>query len=214
MKFIGEYERIGDYSINILQCAQRIHEEEITLSKNAWNELDQLEKCADKALTIAGDAFASEDAGLAAQVEPLEETVDEMLDALRERHIGRLKQGDCSIEGGVVFLDVLTERISEPLLQHRRQRPRPQARCRPRRRVQPPVWTPPARPTLRLWASRPPPRPEFSCLSLRPPAAGAFFCPALSLNSTRRISCDFAFFPREARAFAGVFLAPHPSLMV
>ena len=52
---------------------------------------------------------------LAAQVEPLEETVDEMCDALRERHIGRLKQGDCSIEGGVVFLDVLTntERISD-----------------------------------------------------------------------------------------------------
>ena len=115
LKFISEYERIGDYSINILQCAQRIHEEEITLSKNAWNELDQLEKCANKALTIAGDAFASEDADLAAQVEPLEETVDEMCDALRERHIGRLKQGDCSIEGGVVFLDVLTntERISD-----------------------------------------------------------------------------------------------------
>ena len=115
LKFISEYERIGDYSINILQCAQRIHEEAITLSKNAWNELDQLEKCADKALTIAGDAFASEDADLAAQVEPLEETVDEMCDALRERHIGRLKQGDCSIEGGVVFLDVLTntERISD-----------------------------------------------------------------------------------------------------
>ena len=115
LKFISEYERIGDYSINILQCAQRIHEEEITLSKSAWNELDQLQKCADKALTIAGDAFASEDAVLAAQVEPLEETVDEMCDALRERHIGRLKQGDCSIEGGVVFLDVLTntERISD-----------------------------------------------------------------------------------------------------
>ena len=115
LKFISEYERIGDYSINILQCAQRIHEEEITLSKSAWNELDQLQKCADKALSIAGDAFASEDAALAAQVEPLEETVDEMCDALRERHIGRLKQGDCSIEGGVVFLDVLTntERISD-----------------------------------------------------------------------------------------------------
>ena len=115
LKFISEYERIGDYSINILQCAQRIHDEEITLSKSAWNELDQLQKCADKALSIAGDAFASEDAALAAQVEPLEETVDEMCDALRERHIGRLKQGDCSIEGGVVFLDVLTntERISD-----------------------------------------------------------------------------------------------------
>ncbi len=115
LKFISEYERIGDYSINILQCAQRIHEEEITLSKNAWAELDQLEKCAGKALGVANDAFAAEDAVLAAQVEPLEQAVDEMCDALRERHIGRLKRGECSIEGGVVFLDVLTntERISD-----------------------------------------------------------------------------------------------------
>ena len=67
-------------------------------------------------MTADGVRFATtEDAVLAAQVEPLEETVDEMCDALRERHIGRLKQGDCSIEGGVVFLDVLTntERISD-----------------------------------------------------------------------------------------------------
>ena len=63
----------------------------------------------------ANDAFAAEDPALAAQVEPLEETVDEMCDALRERHIVRLKEGGCSIEGGVVFLDVLTntERISD-----------------------------------------------------------------------------------------------------
>ena len=115
LKFISEYERIGDYSINILQCAQRIQEEAIVLSRSAWNELAKLEACADEALTVAGDAFAKADPALAARVEPLEETVDEMCDALRERHIGRLKSGDCSIEGGVVFLDVLTntERISD-----------------------------------------------------------------------------------------------------
>ena len=115
LKFISEYERIGDYSINILHCAQRMQEEELTLSKSAWHELELLQQCATEVLTVTGDAFCREEAAAAQQVEPLEETVDQMCDALRERHIGRLKRGDCSIEGGVVFLDVLTntERISD-----------------------------------------------------------------------------------------------------
>ena len=115
LKFVGEYERIGDYSINILHSAQRVQENEVELSKSAWNELEALKKCAGQVLAEANDAFAAEDPALAAQVEPLEETVDEMCDALRERHIVRLKEGGCSIEGGVVFLDVLTntERISD-----------------------------------------------------------------------------------------------------
>ena len=52
---------------------------------------------------------------LAAQVEPLEETVDTICETLRTRHIQRLKEGKCQLESGIIFLDVLTnlERISD-----------------------------------------------------------------------------------------------------
>ena len=64
---------------------------------------------------VAGEAFTQADAALAAQVEPLEETVDRMCDVMREEHITRLKAGECGIEPGLLFLDVLTntERISD-----------------------------------------------------------------------------------------------------
>lgn len=115
LKFISEYERVGDYSINIMQCAQHARAEELNFSKQAKEELALLQAAVSEALRVTGEAFAANDPALAARVEPLEETVDQMCDALRERHLHRLKAGECSIESGIVFLDILTnvERISD-----------------------------------------------------------------------------------------------------
>ena len=115
LKFISEYERIGDYSINILQCARQAKEQELTFSKQARRELELLRAAVCETLELADGAFRQNDAALAARVEPLEEAVDQMCDALRERHLGRLKAGECSIESGIVFLDLLTnaERVSD-----------------------------------------------------------------------------------------------------
>ena len=115
LKFISEYERIGDYSINILQCARQVRDQELSFSKQARHELALLQGAVNEALQLAGEAFRQNDAALAARVEPLEEAVDEMCEALRERHLGRLKAGECSIESGIVFLDLLTnaERVSD-----------------------------------------------------------------------------------------------------
>lgn len=115
LKFISEYERIGDYSINILQCAQQLHEGELQFSPFAQRELALLQAAVQETLAVTNAAFHQGDPSIAARVEPLEETVDQLCDALRERHLTRLKDGACTIETGIVFLDILTnsERVSD-----------------------------------------------------------------------------------------------------
>ena len=78
-------------------------------------------------ITLA--AFQADDTVLAEQVEPLEETIDLMIDTLRERHILRLKNGVCAIESGIIFLEILTN-----LLQHCRAHRGQGIRGRPLRR--------------------------------------------------------------------------------
>ena len=69
----------------------------------------------ERILTLTNDAFENNDTRSASQVEPLEEVIDVMVERLRDQHIRRLKDGVCSIDTGVVFLDVLNnaERISD-----------------------------------------------------------------------------------------------------
>jgi len=73
----------------------------------AQKELILLEKAVERILTVTGEAFEGDDTQKAMQVEPLEEVIDVMVERLRDQHIRRLKDGVCSIDTGVVFLDVL-----------------------------------------------------------------------------------------------------------
>ena len=115
LKFVGEYERIGDYTVNLMDCARQLSEQEWSLSPTAKKQAALLFEAVDEVQRIASLAFVQTDADLAAQVEPLEETVDRMCDVMREEHIARLKGGECAIEPGLLFLDMLTnaERISD-----------------------------------------------------------------------------------------------------
>ncbi len=115
LKFIGEYERIGDYTINLMQCAQRLHDNEVHFSPAAEKQAELLFKAVADVQKLTNAAFAGQDAEMADRVEPLEETIDRMCEQLRELHIGRLKDGSCSVESGIIYLDMLTmlERISD-----------------------------------------------------------------------------------------------------
>ena len=115
LKFVGEYERIGDYTVNLMDCARQLSEQEWSFSPTAKKQAALLFEAVDEVQRIASLAFVQTDADLAAQVEPLEETVDRMCDVMREEHIARLKGGECAIEPGLLFLDMLTnaERISD-----------------------------------------------------------------------------------------------------
>ena len=115
LNFVTEFERIGDYAVNIMEKAEELEEKEASFSESATKELLLLENALDRILTLTNDAFDNNDMRMAAQVEPLEEVIDVMAERLRDQHILRLKDGVCSIDTGVVFLDVLNnaERISD-----------------------------------------------------------------------------------------------------
>ena len=115
LNFVTEYERIGDYAVNIMEKAQELEEKEASFSETAKNELGILDAALENILTLTVEAFENEDVRMARQVEPLEEIIDILVERLRDQHIKRLKDGACSIDTGVVFLDVLNnaERISD-----------------------------------------------------------------------------------------------------
>ena len=115
INFIVEYERIGDYAINVVERSGEMFDKEITFSESARRELSLVDNAIKEIMDITLAAFQADDTVLAEQVEPLEETIDLMIDTLRERHILRLKNGVCAIESGIIFLEILTnlERISD-----------------------------------------------------------------------------------------------------
>lgn len=115
LKLIGDFERIADHSVNIVESAEEINEKGFILSDEARDELSVICAAVEEVVNYARDAFANSDLTAAAHVEPLEEVVDDLKEALRSRHIRRLQRGQCSIEVGFVWADLLTglERISD-----------------------------------------------------------------------------------------------------
>lgn len=112
---IGDFERIGDHTCNLLNSAAELHEKKISFSDEAYKELVVLEEAVMETLQLTIVAFGTEDLRHAVRVEPLEEVIDYLCDELKNRHIARMQQGLCSLEKGFIYLDVLTnlERISD-----------------------------------------------------------------------------------------------------
>ena len=115
LNFVTEFERIGDYAVNIQEKAVELYEKEASFSDIAKNELKLLDSALEQILTRTNDAFENDDIALDRQVEPLEEVIDILVEKLRDGHIQRLKAGICYNATGEVFLVVLTnvERISD-----------------------------------------------------------------------------------------------------
>ena len=112
---IGDFERIGDHAMNILEAAQEIHDKKLHFSDKAKRELDVLFNALTEILEITMDAYCENNVSKAKMVEPLEEVIDVLIIEIKTKHIQRLKQGECSIELGFVLSDLLTdcERISD-----------------------------------------------------------------------------------------------------
>lgn len=115
LNFVIEYERIGDYAINVVDRSGEVFDKGIEFSPRARKELSLVDSAVKEILDITLEAFHGDSLERAAEVEPLEETIDLMIELLRESHIHRLKDGVCSIESGIIFLEILTnlERISD-----------------------------------------------------------------------------------------------------
>jgi len=112
---LSDFERIGDYAVNLSESAAALHEKGLSLSSQAQEELNSVCSAVGEALDQALEAYHSQSSEAAFRVEPLEEVVDLLTATLRERHVERLKAGTCTVEVGTQFLELLInlERISD-----------------------------------------------------------------------------------------------------
>ncbi len=112
---IGDFERISDHAVNIVDTAEEIHEKKIAFSAEARSELSRMTAAIVEIMDFTADAFANNDTDVAAKVEPIEQVIDVMKSTFKERHVARLQEGLCTIELGFVFNDLITnyERVSD-----------------------------------------------------------------------------------------------------
>ena len=112
---LSDFERIGDYAVNVSESAVVLHDRNITFSPQARAELERLTAAVGETLDKTVACYQSRQRTLAVQVEPLEEVVDLIAATLKNRHVERLKAGECTIELGPQFLELLInlERMSD-----------------------------------------------------------------------------------------------------
>jgi len=112
---IGNFERIGDYAVNILKTKRTMHEDKIHFSKEASKELEVMSSAVQEIITKATNAFIENDVAAAQTIEPLEQVIDNLKAELRARHTKRLQAGECTIETGMLFFDIINsfERIAD-----------------------------------------------------------------------------------------------------
>ena len=111
---ISDFERLGDHAVNISKVAQELHEKSRTFSEAAKYELDVLEQALIEITDLTVNSFVDEDLDTAATVEPLRELIGILCNDLKMRHIKRLRNGQCDLNTGFAFNDLLTnyERIA------------------------------------------------------------------------------------------------------
>ena len=115
LKVIGDFERIGDHAVNIVESAEELRDKHIEFTPAAKKELAVITAALTEVLDTSLKAFTEQDVRAARLVEPLEQVIDDLKQQLRTRHILRMKKGECSVEAGFVWSDLLTdlERVSD-----------------------------------------------------------------------------------------------------
>ena len=112
---IGDFERLGDHAVNVMELAEELYEKQIKFSTQAMDELNVMTAAILEIVHNTIQAFDTDSLAMAKRIEPLEQVVDELEQSLKERHIRRLQHGGCNIEQGFLYMDLLTnyERISD-----------------------------------------------------------------------------------------------------
>ncbi len=115
LKIMGDYERIADHALNILESAEELREKKLAFTKKAGEEYRVITGAVSEIVGLSLRAFVDKDLKAAYSIEPLEQVIDDLKEKMRTRHIHRMQQGDCSIEAGFVWSDLLTnlERTSD-----------------------------------------------------------------------------------------------------
>ena len=112
---VTEFERLGDHAMNIAEIATELNKNGNAFSKDALAELKILRELMNAILEYTNEAFKKQNLTAARHIEPLEEVVDEMVNALKDNHMERLRSGECGVFNGTEFFNLLSEveRISD-----------------------------------------------------------------------------------------------------
>ncbi len=115
LHMIGDFERISDHAVNVVESAEELNDKNVSFSDDAYAELAVMRRAISEITTITAESFAENDCDKAIHVEPLEQVVDDLRDKIKLRHTIRLQKNLCSIENGFVLSDLLTnlERVSD-----------------------------------------------------------------------------------------------------
>lgn len=106
---IGDYERIGDHAAYILKIAETMKNDDKRLSADAVEELKVIVKAVSEIFAMTLEAFRTDNITLAQEVEPLEAVIKKIIRKVKNRHIQRLKDGNCTAELSFMFSDLLND---------------------------------------------------------------------------------------------------------
>jgi phosphate:Na+ symporter len=114
-RVVKEFERLGDHAVNIAEDAKELSDNDTAFSEQALGELDIAFDLMKKILNYTIIGFERRDIEAAKHIEPLEEVMDDLTNTLHDNHLTRLREGNCSVQAGIVFLDILAnmERIAD-----------------------------------------------------------------------------------------------------
>lgn len=115
LHMIGDYERISDHAVNVVESVEELRDKKTMFSMDAQKEIGVLREALSMILGISCEACKANDIGKAAEVEPLEQVIDELIDKMKLNHVLRLQKNECTIELGFVLNDLLVnlERVSD-----------------------------------------------------------------------------------------------------
>ena len=115
LHIIGDFERISDHAVNIVESAEEIRDKKLEFSADAKAELNVLRRAVSDIIDLAETSFKNNDIKLAVNIEPLEQVVDDLRDKIKLNHIIRLQKSECTIEHGFILADLLNnfERVSD-----------------------------------------------------------------------------------------------------
>ena len=110
-----DFERITDHALNIMQSCQQMDDDKMSFSESAMEELQVFMSAVTDVMERAFKAFNTGDLELARTVEPLEEVIDSLNLEMKDRHVMRLRTGECTVEVGIQLSDITTnlERVAD-----------------------------------------------------------------------------------------------------
>ena len=109
LKTVGDLERISDHAVNILEAVEELREKNLSLTEEALSDFATLSAAISEILDLSYTAFANNSTEAALSIEPLEEVIDNLKEQMRTRHILRMQQGNCNVEAGFAWSDLLTD---------------------------------------------------------------------------------------------------------